>query len=261
MFPEVQQKERSGYMTFLWKNDPCQNKWYILAKAYSVIRDVQGKANSPVAIFLQINAPFINVAEPASYMGKLGYALDTVVDVDGTVLDHRLYSTHMPIDQGLLVTNASVQDVIANSVNVGYVKTQALMPTADEPLMSMMAVTAQNQQGSYAVVDGCGFNTTANHQPVGFGNAASTTTTQIEQASQMDSAASLNGATGQAYSALGGNEMTANGANEQSTAAETYNNQVNNGATGSDEAEVLPQDNDNQANQGAAGMDFDFGMT
>ena len=77
----------------------------------------------------------------------------------------------------------------------------------------------------------------------------------------MDSAISPNGATGQAHSALGGNETTANETNEQSTAADTYNNQVNSGATGSDEAEVLSQDNNNQANQGAAGMDFDFGIT
>ena len=142
MFSKFQQRERSGYLTFLWKRDPCQNKWYILAKAYSVIRDVQGKANSPLQLFLHINDSFISVAEPDHYLSELKYNLDTVFAADGTMLEHRLYATNGPIDEKLKFTNLSVQDVIANSVKSGYVKTQALMPITEQPLMVMMAMTS-----------------------------------------------------------------------------------------------------------------------
>ena len=132
-------------MTYLWKNDPCQNKWYILAKAYSVIRDMQGKAHSPIQIFLQVNAPFIKVAEPANYIGRLGYVIDTVVDAGGAVLSHHLFATDMPVEKELLLSNVSVQDVIANSINFGYVKTHAFMPAIQEPLTVMIAMNTQER--------------------------------------------------------------------------------------------------------------------
>ena len=105
-----------------------------------MIRDVQGKANSPLQTFLQINAPFMNTADPASYLGKLGYILDAVVGVDDTVVDQLLYASDMPIDEALSTTNLSVQDVIAHSIVSGFVKTEGLQSSEAEPLMVMLAV-------------------------------------------------------------------------------------------------------------------------
>ena len=45
MFTSLPQKEISGFLTFMWKVDPFKAKWSVLAKAYSIIRDHQGKLN------------------------------------------------------------------------------------------------------------------------------------------------------------------------------------------------------------------------
>ena len=238
MFSEIQQKERSGYLTFLWKHDPCQNKWYILAKAYSVIRDVQGKANSPLQLFLHINGPFISVAKPDNYLGELKYVLNTVVAADGTMLDHCLYPTDNPIDEKLKFTNVSVQDVIANSINSGYVKTQGLMPITEQPLTVMMAMTTPENPN----------NTMSDEQPQpGADNSlqiiadpsAGQTSTELEvqgvAVNQMNTNDSLSSQVEQSNTSLNGNMMVTaqntatlavtantNAANEDVAMAELY---------------------------------------
>ncbi len=47
-------------------------KWSILAKAYSMIRDSQGKAASPLDIFLQITCTYIGIIDRTIYLGLLG---------------------------------------------------------------------------------------------------------------------------------------------------------------------------------------------
>lgn len=43
IFPWLQQKEMSGFITILWREDPFHAKWTIVARAYSIIRDRVGK--------------------------------------------------------------------------------------------------------------------------------------------------------------------------------------------------------------------------
>lgn len=110
-----QQKEISGFLTILWQNDPFKAKWSILAKSYSLIRDSQGKANAPLEKFLAINGPLIGIIEPAYYLEALSW--EVAVDEDGQTVMRRHGNS---IDQHLLITNVSVNDVIRNSYNQGY---------------------------------------------------------------------------------------------------------------------------------------------
>ena len=110
-----QQKEISGFLTILWQNDPFKAKWSILAKSYSLIRDSQGKANAPLEKFLAINGPLIGIIEPAYYLEALSW--EVAVDEDGQTVMRRHGNS---IDQHLLITNVSVNDVIRNSYDQGY---------------------------------------------------------------------------------------------------------------------------------------------
>ncbi|KAI9851062.1 MAG: hypothetical protein M1838_004588 [Thelocarpon superellum] len=120
MFSTFQQKDISAFLTFLWKNDPFKAKWAILAKAYSVIRDSQGKHQAPLDFFLAINAPFIGIVQPAEYIAMLGWRFD--IDEHG---DRKLRRAFIPeadaFDNGDVTAVCSVHDVIQNSFEEGYI--------------------------------------------------------------------------------------------------------------------------------------------
>ena len=118
MFGKAHQKEISGVLTFLWKNDPAQNKWAILAKAYSIIRDAQGKLASPVEIFLSINAPFIKVPHPSEYLRAMGWAISGGNDF--------CIVRQNAIDKSFLETRHSVHDIIQHSIEAGFVLVKGL---------------------------------------------------------------------------------------------------------------------------------------
>ena len=120
LFAHVQQKDISGFLTFLWQTDPFKAKWSILAKAYSVIRDQNGKENAPLDHFLSINAGFVGIVVPASYLDMLGWEISA--DVDGQILLRREFEVDTnSLDSHLLTTNKSVDDVIHNSYRNGYI--------------------------------------------------------------------------------------------------------------------------------------------
>lgn len=68
MFTSFQQKDISGFLTYLWQTDPFKAKWSILAKAYSIIRDSKGKGKAPLDSYLAINGPFIGIVPPEKYL-------------------------------------------------------------------------------------------------------------------------------------------------------------------------------------------------
>ena len=55
--------------------DPFKGKWTILAKAYSIIRDEQGRPSSPLDKFLQITCPYIGLIAPNEYLDSLGWEI------------------------------------------------------------------------------------------------------------------------------------------------------------------------------------------
>lgn len=120
LFTHLQQKDISGFLTFLWQTDPFKAKWSILAKAYSVIRDHEGKEKAPLDGFLSINANFIGIIEPGSYLVMLGWQI--AADGDGQIVLRREFEVNVnSLDVHLLTTNASVNDVVRNSYLHGYI--------------------------------------------------------------------------------------------------------------------------------------------
>lgn len=73
LFPDVQQKTASGFLTTLWHKDPFRNKWALVAKVYSFVRDEVGKDRVSLAYFLSLACPTMSIIEPVAYLNTLGW--------------------------------------------------------------------------------------------------------------------------------------------------------------------------------------------
>ena len=125
----------------MWQADPFKAKWTILAKAYSTIRDVQGKANAPLNQFLALNAPVVRIIEPPKYLNALGWVL--FVENDG----HTVIRREQPrIDIASMATGISVNGIIANSYLHGYFtgRLSDVLLTNDEATVTMSNGIADN---------------------------------------------------------------------------------------------------------------------
>ena len=166
IFTTFQQKDISGILTILWQDDPSKAKWSILAKGYSVIRDSKGKLNAPLDVFLAINGPFIGVIAPEAYLDTLGWRM-AVGDTGhiGITRDEGVDIAH--IDQSLLTSTISVDDIIQNSIEHGFIAEDGedLSLPLNEPTLTM-ASSAQPVQvtsiSNIAVSPSIGAATTTN---------------------------------------------------------------------------------------------------
>lgn len=115
MFEGMEQKERSGYLSDIWDQEPFKAKWSILAKAYSLIRDNQGKKKAPLYKFLAINGPLIGIIKPDQYLRALSYELVTGEGGENVMRRQDKY-----IDPRYFITNTSVNDLLLHSYRQGY---------------------------------------------------------------------------------------------------------------------------------------------
>ena len=99
----------------MWQADPFKAKWSLLAKAYSAIRDVQGKANAPLDQFLAMNAPLLGIIEPQQYLKALGWVF--ILEADGQLMIKR---GEPKFDGNALSTGVSVNGVIQHCFAHGY---------------------------------------------------------------------------------------------------------------------------------------------
>lgn len=113
IFVKYTQKDISGLMKTLWKTDPYQGKWSVMAKTYSIIRDKQGKDKTPLSQFLAINAPKLAIVTPENYLTHFGWRL--VADAGVVVLDR----VSMPVNDADAGTVISVNDLIQHSNEQG----------------------------------------------------------------------------------------------------------------------------------------------
>ena len=140
IFTNLQQKDKSGFLTYLWSTDPFKAKWTILAKAYSVIRDKVGKQGAPLDNFLAINGPFIGIVAAEDYLVMLGWEIGT--DEEGQINLRRGQEIDLAsIDYDLLTTNLSVQDIIQHSYKWGYFMDVEAGPLVDRVQPAMMMAT------------------------------------------------------------------------------------------------------------------------
>lgn len=142
IFAGLQQKDISGFLTYLWQVEPCKGKWAILARAYSRVRDIKGKNNAPLDRFIQINAPIVGIIKPEDYMSVIGWEIEMGSNEQLTL--RRTVNPEVDFNEDMITTNVSVDDVIANSLNLGYISGEdgANAKTAkDEAVLTMATMT------------------------------------------------------------------------------------------------------------------------
>ncbi|KAL8839066.1 MAG: hypothetical protein Q9170_001902 [Blastenia crenularia] len=144
LFDDFEQKLISGYIVFLWERDPCKAKWALVAKAYSVIRDHVGKEHAPLDVFLFLVSSFLGLIEPQYYLAAMGWEI-SVNEIGSVSL---MKDEKMEIDNSMLCTNVSVEDIVAYACQHGYARitgSSAAVPS-NQPLMAM-AASAQLHSG------------------------------------------------------------------------------------------------------------------
>ena len=140
MFPDLTQKAKSGILRFLWQNDPFKAKWAILAKAYSRIRDEHSNSNDvSLETFLGLNASFIGIIGPNSYLDVMGWELTVEEDQQYTMA--RVSQT-APKETDIS-TNYSVNDIVKHCYDTGYVSQKGrqnrVCGKSNEAVMSFVA--------------------------------------------------------------------------------------------------------------------------
>ncbi|KAF9771687.1 CDK-activating kinase assembly factor mat1 [Fusarium sp. DS 682] len=73
LFPDTHQKNASCLLTRLWGEDPHRDKWALVAKVYSFLRDQLGKGTVNLSAFLGVACPLMNMVEPGNYLRTLGW--------------------------------------------------------------------------------------------------------------------------------------------------------------------------------------------
>ena len=120
MFASLQQKDISGVLKYLWQSDPFKPKWTVLAKAYSVIRDVRGKKHAPLDAFLAVSAPFVGIIPGSKYLSVLGWEI-AVNDEGNRSLMRRFDPDLNTLDSDVVSTEHAVHDIIQHAYEQGYI--------------------------------------------------------------------------------------------------------------------------------------------
>lgn len=69
------QAEKSKILKVLWKADPFEAKWAILAKGYSILRGDRDKEDVPLDRFFSVCCPAIYIITPDTYLNTMGWEL------------------------------------------------------------------------------------------------------------------------------------------------------------------------------------------
>nr|ADJ38497.1 MAT1-1-1 [Acephala applanata]ADJ38501.1 MAT1-1-1 [Acephala applanata] len=124
IFPTLQQKEASQYLTILWQRDPFKAKWAVIAAAYSKIRDEVGKQNAPLDRFLSIVCPKIGIVDDERYLNQLNWTTSQVV-TDDNVAIITWKQTAEPVlatfGHDILYSTMTVDDIVEFCASRGYV--------------------------------------------------------------------------------------------------------------------------------------------
>lgn len=164
IFPDVQQKAVSGFLTTLWNKDPCRNRWAMIAKVYSFIRDEAKSGKISLAEFLTVCCPIMKIIEPSKYLSSLGWTVRHEVnkspsldyDPTGTAMTYAEVESHVfPTTEG---------DLLKALFNVGYLPEDSTTLTARMTANSnaMMTTTSPVPRTNYKLR----FITTIQQDPI-----------------------------------------------------------------------------------------------
>lgn len=123
LFPDIQQKSASGFLTTLWNKDPFRNKWALIAKVYSFVRDEVGKRNIALSRFLDVCCPTMNIIHPSGYIAALGWSV-TYDDAGSHVL-HQNQPTNLDHFQNEVVPSTEM-DLLRALLQTGYLSDRGL---------------------------------------------------------------------------------------------------------------------------------------
>lgn len=103
----------------LWQADIQKAKFSLLAKAYSIIRDLKGKDQAPLDIFLKLACPRLNVTKPDRYLSTFGWRICTPQDNGRPALERSPGTADLDVTFG--TTTSSVSDLLEFCTKVGYI--------------------------------------------------------------------------------------------------------------------------------------------
>jgi len=83
LFSRYQQKQRSPFMTALWKQDPFHNEWDFICSTYSTIRSLLGDEGITLQAWISFAVVELGLPKREDYMRAMGWAL--VKHTDGSM--------------------------------------------------------------------------------------------------------------------------------------------------------------------------------
>ncbi len=127
-------------MNQLWQKDEFKNKWALVARVWSMIRDAVGKDRAPLHEFLSFACPAMNIVPPISYLSAYNW---TIRKRDGEI---ELFQSSTPVFFDA-ETCKSETDLLTACIANGYILVNAeavLNRLAAQSTGIMTAPTAQN---------------------------------------------------------------------------------------------------------------------
>jgi hypothetical protein len=127
LFPEAQQKTASGFLTALWQHEPFRNRWTLIAKVYSFIRDEVGKQKVSLPYFLGICCPIMKIISPISYLHFFGWTVEGN-EKEGQKLVRQWTPTDNQIEgiQSQSYPNTEM-DLLRTMLSLGYLPDESMM--------------------------------------------------------------------------------------------------------------------------------------
>nr|AST15024.1 mat1-1-1 [Trichoderma spinulosum] len=142
LFPEIQQKTASGFLTTLWNKDPCRNKWALIAKVYSFVRDQLGRDKVSLSYFLNVSCPIMKIIDPSIYLSAFGWSvgdeagMPRLIQVDADSIQE-IESDDYPRTE---------KDLLSEIIHVGYLPNDCgnLMETMNASSNSTMTTPSNS---------------------------------------------------------------------------------------------------------------------
>jgi hypothetical protein len=127
LFPEAQQKTASGFLTALWQHEPFRNRWTLIAKVYSFIRDEVGKQKVSLPYFLGICCPIMKIISPISYLHFFGWTVEGN-EKEGQKLVRQWTPTDTQIEgiQSQSYPNTEI-DLLRTMLSLGYLPEESML--------------------------------------------------------------------------------------------------------------------------------------
>ncbi|KAF4985089.1 hypothetical protein FDECE_16834 [Fusarium decemcellulare] len=125
LFPEYPQKVVSGFLTTLWNKDHDRNKWALIAKVYSFVRDNLGKKAVNLSAFLLVCCPVMKIMAPNEYLAALGWEVKT--NSEGKWVAEQNEAALSQKNMGHLETTdypTTEVELLSTLVNAGYLGEQ-----------------------------------------------------------------------------------------------------------------------------------------